>query len=117
MLAVVFGQYNQSGLRGHSAIVSITKWGKVCALTIVPNGSAEVTGILVPVNPAELVELDKREIGYARRSVRRDHVISKSLSESMKVFTYFSEKRHLHPRCVEYQILRSCVEIYSSQLH
>jgi hypothetical protein len=89
-----------------------TQWGKVCALTIVPNGSAEVTGVLIPVNPAELVELDEREIGYIRRSVGRDDVIGKSFSSSepMKVFTYFSERRHLRPGCLEYPIWKSYVE-------
>jgi hypothetical protein len=88
-----------------------TDWGKVCALTIIPNNSARVTGVLVPLSPEGLTELDKREIGYIRRNVQQHHLtVEVSANELGPVFTYFSEEQLLRPGSREYPIWCSYVD-------
>jgi cation transport protein ChaC len=86
-------------------------FGRVCALTIARQDNVSIQGVYITCPDTEFEELDKREIGYQRDTLRVEDVGEPIPEQTRAVFAYTSNPSAHRPGSTTFPIWLSYVEV------
>ncbi|HYM01094.1 MAG TPA: gamma-glutamylcyclotransferase family protein, partial [Blastocatellia bacterium] len=98
----------QGWSRDWSHRISITN-GKLCALSVTPDPGCCIEGVVLSLGENELIEMDRREIGYERVPVTVQ-TLGPGTGSSLDCAAYVGLPAFHGPATVEYPIWRSYLD-------